>query len=228
MEWPYAARSQRNALVNPRGNAVTRSECRIRARAGRRLQPDDLGQYLILPGGPDANRVTRKVVARVAHRFLAPARRPFRVHKTPGPTPALRVTGQPPQEPKAIPSLDGIGLPHYSGNGKGGLPMPKYLIQARYTSEGIQGLVKDSASGRRADVQSVVTALGGKIEAFYYAFGDDDVVAILDLPSSTKAAALGLSISGSGAVRVRTTPLLTVEDVDQALEIKLQYRAPGK
>jgi uncharacterized protein with GYD domain len=106
--------------------------------------------------------------------------------------------------------------------------MPKYLVQATYTTEGIQGLIRDSASGRRADVQAAVKALGGKMEAFYFAFGDDDVVAILDLPNSTKAAALGLSISGSGAVRVRTTPLLTVEDVDQALEIKLQYRAPGK
>ena len=106
--------------------------------------------------------------------------------------------------------------------------MHKYLIQAKYTSEGIQGLVKDSASGRRADVQAAVTALGGKVEAFYYVFGDDDVVSILDLPNSTKAAALSLNISASGAVRVRTTPLLTVEDVDQALEIKLQYRAPGK
>lgn len=106
--------------------------------------------------------------------------------------------------------------------------MPKYLNQARYTTEGIQGIVKDSASGRRADVQTAVTGLGGKVEVFYYAFGDDDVVAILDLPNNTKAAALSLSSSGSGAVRVRTTPLLTVEEVDQALEIKLQYRAPGK
>ena len=106
--------------------------------------------------------------------------------------------------------------------------MSKYLMQARYTSEGIKGLVRDSASGRRADVQAAVTALGGKVEAFYYVFGDDDVVSILDLPNNTKAAAMSLSISASGAVRVRTTPLLTVEDVDQALEIKLQYRAPGK
>ena len=105
--------------------------------------------------------------------------------------------------------------------------MPKYLIQARYTIEGIQGLVKDSASGRRADVQAAVRALGGKLEAFYYAFGDDDVVVIVDLPSSIAAAALGLTTSGSGAVRVRTTPLLTVEEVDQALEIKTKYRAPG-
>uniref|UniRef100_Q01T30 GYD family protein n=1 Tax=Solibacter usitatus (strain Ellin6076) TaxID=234267 RepID=Q01T30_SOLUE len=106
--------------------------------------------------------------------------------------------------------------------------MPKYLIQARYTSEGIQGLVKDSASGRRADVQAAVGALGGKVEAFYYTFGDDDVAAIFDLPDNTKAAALALSISGSGAVRVRTTPLLSVEEVDQALEIRMKYRAPGK
>jgi len=89
--------------------------------------------------------------------------------------------------------------------------MPKYLVQASYTTEGIQGLVRDSASGRRADVQAAVKTLGGKVEAFYYAFGDDDVVLILDLPNNIKAAALGLTISGSGAVRVRTTPLLTVD-----------------
>jgi len=105
--------------------------------------------------------------------------------------------------------------------------MPKYLFQARYTTEGIQGLVNDSASGRRADVQAAVKALGGNVEAFYYAFGDEDVVTIVDLPDNIKAAALGLTTTGSGAVRVRTTPLLSVEDVDAALDIKTQYRAPG-
>ena len=105
--------------------------------------------------------------------------------------------------------------------------MPKYLLQASYTIEGFHGLVKDSASGRRADVQSAVKALGGKVEAFYFAFGADDVVSILDLPDNVTAAALALTTSGSGAVRVRTTPLLTVEDVDKALEVKMQYRAPG-
>jgi uncharacterized protein with GYD domain len=105
--------------------------------------------------------------------------------------------------------------------------MPKYLVQATYTTEGLRGLVTDSASGRRADVQAAVKALGGKVEAFYYAFGVDDAVVIVDLPSNVSAAALALTTSGSGGVRVRTTPLLTVEEVDQALEINLQYRAPG-
>ena len=105
--------------------------------------------------------------------------------------------------------------------------MPKYLFQAKYTTEGIHGFVRDSASGRRADVQAAVKALGGNVEAFYYAFGDDDVVTIVDMPDNIKAVALGLTTTGSGAVRVRTTPLLSVEDVDAALDIKTQYRAPG-
>jgi uncharacterized protein with GYD domain len=101
------------------------------------------------------------------------------------------------------------------------------LIQASYTTAGIGGLVKDSASGRRADVQSAVNAVGGKVEAFYYAFGEDDVIIIMDLPDNVTAAAIALNTAGSGAVRVRTTPLLTVEEIDQALEIQTQYRAPG-
>lgn len=106
--------------------------------------------------------------------------------------------------------------------------MPKYLIRARYTTEGIQGLLSDSAAGRRADVQAAVKALGGNVESFYYCFGDDDAIVILDLPSNVTAAALTLTISGAGGVRVRTIPLLTVEDVDKALDIKTQYRAPGQ
>ena len=106
--------------------------------------------------------------------------------------------------------------------------MPKYLLEASYTTEGLRGLQSDSASGRRADVQSAVKALGGTVEVFYYAFGRDDVIIILDLPDNVAAAALGLTTSGSGGVHVRTTPLLTVEEVDKALDVKTQYRAPGK
>ena len=106
--------------------------------------------------------------------------------------------------------------------------MPKYLVQASYTAEGIQGLLKDTASGRKAAVQSAVKALGGKVEAFYYAFGKDDAVIILDLPDNVTAAAVGLTTLASGAVRTRTTPLLTVEEVDQAVKVQMKYRAPGK
>ena len=42
--------------------------------------------------------------------------------------------------------------------------MPKYLIQASYTAEGLKGLHKDKASGRREAVSHAVAALGGKLE----------------------------------------------------------------
>jgi uncharacterized protein with GYD domain len=106
--------------------------------------------------------------------------------------------------------------------------MPKYLIQASYTAEGVKGLQKDRASGRRKAIIDSAEALGGKLEALYYAFGEDDVIVILDLPDNVGAAALALAVSASGLVRLRTTPLLTVEETDKALQKSVSYRAPGR
>jgi uncharacterized protein with GYD domain len=106
--------------------------------------------------------------------------------------------------------------------------MPKYLIQASYSAEGLKGLQKDKASGRKAAVSQAVEGLGGRIDAMYYAFGDHDVVIVLDLPDNVSASALSLSVSASGLVRTKTTPLLTVEEADKALQKSVAYRAPGK
>lgn len=106
--------------------------------------------------------------------------------------------------------------------------MPKYMIQAAYTAEGLKGLQKDKGSGRREVVNSALNALGGKLEGFYYAFGDDDVVCIADAPDNTAIAALAVAVSASGLVRTKVTPLLTVEEVDKALQKSVNYRAPGR
>jgi uncharacterized protein with GYD domain len=106
--------------------------------------------------------------------------------------------------------------------------MPKYMIQASYTSEGLKGLAKDKAAGRKAAVEAALKNLKGKVESFYFTFGCDDVVLIVDAPDNTAAAAMSLQASASGLVRLRTTPLLTVEEVDRALALPTQYRAPGK
>ncbi len=105
--------------------------------------------------------------------------------------------------------------------------MPKYLIQASYTPEGLQGLAKDTASGRKAAVQAAIKSIKGKVESMYFTFGADDVVIIADLPDNVAAAAVSLSAGASGLVNLRTTPLLTVEEVDQALALPSRYRAPG-
>ena len=105
--------------------------------------------------------------------------------------------------------------------------MPKYLVRATYTTKGIQGVIADSASGRRSDVTAAINAAGGTVEAFYFAFGEDDVIFIADLPSNITIAAATIAAAASGALRVRTTVLLTVEEVDRALELQTPYRAPG-
>jgi uncharacterized protein with GYD domain len=105
--------------------------------------------------------------------------------------------------------------------------MPKYLIEAAYTAEGLRGLQKDKASGRRQAVVKAVESLEGKVEAFYFAMGERDVVSIIDVPDAVSVAALSLAASASGLVRVKTTALLGAEEVDRALAKKLTYRGPG-
>lgn len=105
--------------------------------------------------------------------------------------------------------------------------MAKFLISATYTAEGLQGLTKDKASGRRKAVEHTLATMGGKLEAIYYAFGEADAYLIVDCPDNTAAAALGMAVSASGLVRTRTIPLLTVDEVDQALTKQTGYRPPG-
>jgi uncharacterized protein with GYD domain len=105
--------------------------------------------------------------------------------------------------------------------------MPKFLIKATYTSEGARGLLKEGGTRRRAAVQKIVEAAGGKLEVFYYAYGDDDAFIIADLPDATVGLAISLTVNASGAVRLSTLPLITPEDLDAASNRSIEYRAPG-
>ena len=104
--------------------------------------------------------------------------------------------------------------------------MPRYLIEASYTVEGTKGLLKEGGTARRTIVQKMVEKLGGRLEAFYFAFGDDDVYLFLDLPDNVTAASLSLSVAATGAVRTKTTVLLTPEAIDQAVKTPVDYEAP--
>jgi uncharacterized protein with GYD domain len=105
--------------------------------------------------------------------------------------------------------------------------MPKFLVEANYTAEGLRGLAKDKASGRKAAIDKALAALGGRLESVYYALGDTDVFVVCDFPDHVSAAALGLAVSATGMVRTRTTALLTIDEVDAALAKGVPYRAPG-
>jgi uncharacterized protein with GYD domain len=80
--------------------------------------------------------------------------------------------------------------------------MPKFMIKASYNADGTRGLIKDGGSKRRATVQKLIEGMGGKLEAFYYAYGDDDAFIIADLPDATSGLAISLSVNASGAIRL--------------------------
>lgn len=104
--------------------------------------------------------------------------------------------------------------------------MAKYLIQASYTAEGAKGLLKEGGTGRRKAVDDAVAGLGGTVEALYYAYGEDDAVIIVDFPDTISMAAVSMLVKASGALRTRATPLLTVEEIDEATRKQAAFRPP--
>ena len=106
--------------------------------------------------------------------------------------------------------------------------MPKFLIDASYSQEGIEGVIASGGSSRVAAVTSLVESMGGSMESFYFTFGGDDVVAIADLPDNVSAAAIAMAVGSSGALSsYKTTLLLTAEEMDAAAAKTPGYQPPG-
>jgi uncharacterized protein with GYD domain len=105
--------------------------------------------------------------------------------------------------------------------------MPKYLVEANYLSEGLNGLLKEGGTRRRAAVDELFKSLGGTLEAFYFAFGDRDAYIIGDLPDNAAAAALAIRVNAAGVTTCKTTVLLTPQEVDVAVKKPSIYRPPG-
>ena len=107
--------------------------------------------------------------------------------------------------------------------------MARYLFQASYTPEAWAAQVKNPQNRVEA-VRPVVESLGGKFESVYYAFGEYDVVVILDMPDNVSAAALSLALNAGGALKAtKTTPLMAVEEGMEAMRKAggVSYRPPG-
>lgn len=105
--------------------------------------------------------------------------------------------------------------------------MPKYMYVGSYTPEGVKGVMKEGASGRRDAVKRLIESGGGTLEAFYFAFGDNDFYIVADFPDSASTLACTLLVNASGTVRTTTVALLTPEEVDEATKKSAEYRPPG-
>ena len=105
--------------------------------------------------------------------------------------------------------------------------MPKYLIEANYTLDGVKGLNAKGGSARVAAVSTLVEGLGGKVESFYFAFGKTDVFVTVDMPDNVSAAAASLAACAGGGATSSVTVLLTAEEIDAATKKQANYRPPG-
>ena len=106
--------------------------------------------------------------------------------------------------------------------------MAKYLFEAHYTAEGAKGIARDGGSARRAAIAKMAEGLGGKVEAFYFAFGDVDAYVIIDVPDDVSAVAAALAVNQSGAATAKTVVLISPEDMDKASKKTVEYRPPGR
>ena len=105
--------------------------------------------------------------------------------------------------------------------------MPKYLLQVNYTLDGLKGVVAKGGTARKAAASAAAKSVGGKVDAFYFAFGDTDVYVVADMPDNEAAAALALTVSAAGGAAVKTTVLLTTDEVDAATGKDVKYKPPG-
>ena len=108
--------------------------------------------------------------------------------------------------------------------------MPKYLIHGSYTLDGVRGLINEGGSSRRSHFNENVRNLGGRVEAFYFAFGGEDIYSIVDLPDNVSSTAMSLALGAGGGFRASTIVLIMPEEVDQATKkvALVGYRPPGQ
>jgi uncharacterized protein with GYD domain len=106
--------------------------------------------------------------------------------------------------------------------------MGKYLYHGSFTADGLRGIMKEGGTSRTKAVSTLAESLGGSLDSYYFAFGDDSYFVVVDLPSDEAAAACAIVVSASGAVSNSTIKLLTPEQVDAAIKLSPNYRAPGQ
>ena len=106
--------------------------------------------------------------------------------------------------------------------------MPLYMYQGAYTPESLAAQIREPRD-RIEVVKPAFDAIGAKILAAGYPFGQYDVIVVYEAPNDTAAASLALAVAAGGAVKAaKTTKLLSgqewVASLTGAQKVAPQYR----
>ena len=106
--------------------------------------------------------------------------------------------------------------------------MAKYLLKVSYSVDGLKGVMMEGGTSRVKAVERALAGVGGSLESFYFAFGQDDVYVIADVPDHAAAIAMAAAVTTSGAVSsYETVVLLPPSEVDKAMDVAVDYAPPG-
>jgi len=106
--------------------------------------------------------------------------------------------------------------------------MAKYLVYGNFVGDGLKGLIKEGGSGRVAAAKKLLESLGGKLECYYFGFGEYDYFVIADMPDNVSIASASLAVRTSGLSASGVTVLLTPEEMDEVVKKSPVYRGPGQ
>ncbi len=105
--------------------------------------------------------------------------------------------------------------------------MPRYMLEVKYTLDGVRGLLAQGGTARAAAARAAIESVGGTQETFHFAFGSADAFVVAEVPDNVAAAALALAVAAGGGATVRTHVLLAPAEVDAAAAQQVGYRPPG-
>jgi uncharacterized protein with GYD domain len=90
--------------------------------------------------------------------------------------------------------------------------MASFMFQIAYNSAALAALISHPQDRVEA-VRKSIEKLGGKVVGSWLAFGEYDLVTIIEMPDNVSAAAFALAVAAGGSIKAqKTTPLLSLED----------------
>jgi uncharacterized protein with GYD domain len=127
----------------------------------------------------------------------------------------------------ALVLLLGLAVPNdEAASQQAGPTLHRYLVRAVLTAEGLKNLQKQPPTALKAGVAKFVESVGGKLESWFFDYGESTAYSVIDYPDEIAAATAQLSTNAAGYARVTIRPLLSAEEMDKAVAKMPPVRVP--